>query len=257
RDNSSGGVGGGIYSFDGSLVVRDSHIISNTAVNGGGGLQLYLGYGEIERTRVQGNQVTSGLGQGGGLQTRYAPVTLLDSTFEGNSANRGGGLYATRSMSLTNVALVANQAFDTGGGLFGTDDSPAGDQQAYNLTNVTLSANRADRGSAIFVTGTPGEALLRLRNSTIYQNIGTGFASSQHAVSLYNHAEIGNTVIANNDGNVQCFVDEGVSVTSYGGNLSSQSIGTSPTPQDDTSCGFTAGSDIINVDYFANILATL
>lgn len=264
-NNNSNGSSGAVYNFGGHLTIENVLFQENSAQSNGGAITTAAGgSGEsilhIRHTHFLSNSVTSGIGLGGAVMVsdiHTQTISIEGTLFEGNDANQGGALYTRYATSITNTAFVRNQAYDTGGGAFFIDNNAPGDLQEYSLLNVTLAENRADRGSAIFHTGAAGESTLTVINSTIYKNIGTGFVESQRGVVLYNETTFGNTIIANNDGNAQCFVDAGVTVTSLGGNLSSQSIGTSPNPQDDTSCQFTDTSDMINVGYFDNILQDL
>lgn len=264
-NNQTTGTGGAVYNFGGSLVLDNVLMQENSAQNSGGALTVATSAADnnlrIRNSHFLSNSVTSGIGLGGAVMVSSVfnpPVTIEETLFEGNAANQGGGIYTRYTTIMTNTAFVGNQAFDVGGGAFFIDNqSTMGDLQEHSLLNVTFAANRADRGSAIFHTGTDGESTLTVINSTIYKNIGTALPNSQSGLAIYNDVSFGNTIIANNDGNAQCFVEASVTVTSLGGNLSSQSIGTSPTPQEDTSCGLTAPSDSINVGFFDNILQDL
>ena len=79
--------GGGIWA-DGELAVRNSLIVSNRAE-------------------------ASGLGHGGGigLGAGFEGATMINTTFSDNFTDgQGGGIYTRRSMELTNVSIIDNNA---------------------------------------------------------------------------------------------------------------------------------------------------
>jgi predicted outer membrane repeat protein len=92
--NQAGGSGGGIYAANGSPVILvDVDVISNTA-NG-----------------------TVGTSVGGG-GVWAVDVTLSGGRIENNTSvhSRGGGLYADRTLTLTNTQFISNSAAISGGG---------------------------------------------------------------------------------------------------------------------------------------------
>ena len=166
-EEPNSGRGGGFYgdtiSNAGSITISDSTIAENTAAVSGGGIALdnlgllngssveSAGFGMI-RSTVADNVVTSDAGVGGGLSiVGYgegedgAPIAAIDSsTFEGNSASRGGGIYVEQSV-LT-AALI-------------------------DIVNTTVS-EQADGGAAWFeALGEDQLSEIRLRHSTVADNV--------------------------------------------------------------------------------------
>lgn len=88
EDVGSDGVGG-IGNFDGTLMIRDSAIVSNTAVGGVSGL-YHLGYDEEAASTLQNATISSG-------------AALTTSLFGAVTINGGG------TVTLTNVTLTENR----------------------------------------------------------------------------------------------------------------------------------------------------
>ncbi len=114
----TGGEGGGIYfwpSVEGpALVVSDSTISANNT-NGGSGAGLHIGgSATITNTTISGNDAR-GLGgyygDGGGIEARFAFLTIVNSTIVGNaSGDEGGGIYASARAKLKNTIVANNTA---------------------------------------------------------------------------------------------------------------------------------------------------
>ena len=96
-------------------------------------------------------------------------TSVTDSLFIRNRARfgNGGGLFATGSVTLTNVAFIKNSAIG-GGGIFTGDAS-------VTLNNVTLSKNRARDGGGGGILAV-GNAALDLRNVIAWGNIAASGA---------------------------------------------------------------------------------
>jgi hypothetical protein len=105
--------GGGILiDTNGTLDLRDSEILGNTAAEGGG---IWVdGALAVRNSLIVSNVAQgSGFGHGGGigLNDNSAPVTIENTTLTDNRSDfTGGAIYTERSMSLTNVSIVENEA---------------------------------------------------------------------------------------------------------------------------------------------------
>jgi hypothetical protein len=115
-----GANGGGIYSFQGSLIISGSTISNNTATTYGGGVY--------------------------NINNGASPVQITNSTFSGNSAGVGGGLTneATASSDISSITIshstfADNSATNYGGGIYNSRFDPAG-TASITLEN-TLVAN--------------------------------------------------------------------------------------------------------------------
>ena len=106
--------GGGIYyESAGQLTVSAANIISNTALQGGGGI-FSQGQLTLNSVNVLNNSISGAQG-GGGLRISNE-AKLTDVTIANNSsASQGGGIYNLGTTQLSNVT-IANNAADLGGG---------------------------------------------------------------------------------------------------------------------------------------------
>jgi predicted outer membrane repeat protein len=150
------GSGGGIRNF-GSLTLEHVQLSGNTAEENGGGIDnvdfsgatLTMSDSTLYRNR---SLDTTGLKTGGGIYNGSGcSVIVKRSTFEGNSAPAGGGIYSTGSVQLTNVTFYANKGTTTGG---------AGGAAIYNnspgqlwLWNVTIASNESTIPAALTNSG--------------------------------------------------------------------------------------------------------
>jgi hypothetical protein len=159
---NSAHYGGGGIENDGTATVSNSTLSGNSA-GGGGGID-----NSPARTLTVTNSTISGnsAGLGGGVDNRGGTLTVSDSTLSGNSAdgNHGGGGIesgGTSPVTLTNVTLTANRA-DSGGGLYVGSGSPV-------LHNTLIAGNF--RGA---IGTTPDDVYGRLDPSGSYNLIGDG-----------------------------------------------------------------------------------
>jgi predicted outer membrane repeat protein len=178
RAEGDSAQGGGVYGMY-QVHVEDSVISSNTAIAStgyaiGGGIASRYETATIERSTISGNSAIGNPGLGGGI---YAlGFTSADhSTIEGNSADRGGGIYCTKSFlssgtcRLDNSTLSGNTAHDSGGAVLA-------DSADLSFMSSTIAFNVAENGDT-------GGVLLRrhslaIGSSTIQSSIITNNVSS-------------------------------------------------------------------------------
>lgn len=137
------GCGGGML-LNGNFVTTEptlAHLIfiGNNANFDGGGLASWKTASQMTDITFINNHSGDG---GGGMMTYYSPLQMDRIHFENNSADLGGGLYYEDSeLTLTNSTFTGNTALH-GGGIFG--DKPFhGDTGILTLTDVTFSNNSA------------------------------------------------------------------------------------------------------------------
>lgn len=126
-DNS--GYGGAIYNEDGNLTVIGGTISGNTANISGGGIDN-LGEMTVRGVVFRGNHANFG---GGGIATGFqegvptdesvraaiqSPTTVSGSSFFGNSAEDGGGIYIEDSTAVLHCDFTSNTASRDGGGIY-------------------------------------------------------------------------------------------------------------------------------------------
>jgi hypothetical protein len=181
-------LGGGIYSH-GTLTVNNSTLSGNSASS----TNLYFGYAvrgggiysdgtlTVNNSTLSGNSASSTYvfpygaygGGGGGIDNDFGTLTLSNSTLSGNtSVGRGGGMYTVSAypVTLTNVTLTANRA-DTGGS--GYQGGGLYDYGSVVLDNTLIAGNF--RGA----TGTTRDDVLGpLDSGGDYNLIGDGTGMS-------------------------------------------------------------------------------
>ena len=124
------------------------------------------------------NNVTAG--RGGGLSIQAARCQVVNAHFAGNTADRGGAIYAHSiesfvpglepPVSFVNV-IISNNVANRGGGVFlqGSQWSGAG---GASFSHCTISRNQAfEGGGGVFArTGTPIPAKCLIQNSIVWEN---------------------------------------------------------------------------------------
>ena len=126
--------GGAINIEAGTLTVRNSRLVNNSAHGGAGGaIQVDKGTVVLEGSTVTGNFAF----QGGGIAANTGPVTLSHSSVKFNTASAfGGGIHAEGSaVSLIGSSVRGNLAGNGGGGIF--------TGATVNLTGSSMTGNRA------------------------------------------------------------------------------------------------------------------
>ena len=141
-ENASGS-GGGLRNHGAMVIIEQSVITNNRALNNGGGI-FNANSMFIEDSTVSNNSTTAVLANGGGGIYNSGALTLTASTVFGN---------------ITEAGFVDNGG---GGGLFNEGDDKS------SIVNSTFSGNIANRGDGGAIFHLTGE--LSLMNSTITAN---------------------------------------------------------------------------------------
>ncbi len=161
-EQNSAYAGGGIY-IRGMTTVSNSLVRENESLGGSGGGVWNSSDGTLVLYGSSLVENRSKYGSGGGIKNQ-GDLTVLDSTFEGNSAPRGagGGIFRFGgTLVVTGSTFSGNSAKNRGGGISSYD-------KEVTVTNCTLSGNSAEEGGAICNQyGT-----LTLNNSLVYGNVG-------------------------------------------------------------------------------------
>jgi len=128
------GWGGGIYTLNSDLSIRNVVFESNSAESGGG---MFIDSGAPELVRVLFSENTATINGGGLHILNGATPSLTSVNLSGNHADQwGGGMYTLNcSPTLTGVTLSSNSA-ESGGGMFIDSGAP-------ELVNVVFSQNTA------------------------------------------------------------------------------------------------------------------
>ncbi|HSH05794.1 MAG TPA: CSLREA domain-containing protein [Anaerolineae bacterium] len=267
-DSAGGGIRNGATEADSILTITDSHIISNTSGNNGGGIGNTFNSGRLamtslERVTISGNSAVVGSdylsGLGGGIgngaiidtSSGSGIINVRHSTIRNNMATNGGGIGSTPvgvtgpvlvQVTVENSVIEGNIAsgdgfqVGNGGGILSLDG-------VLTVRNSTISGNQAT-GSGSQLSGLGGGVLVAaqvlpattsLVATTISENtaalVGNGVANAN--LGGGSTVEFKNTLVADN-GALNCFNNGGV-MTSLGYNLDSQDA-----------CSFNQGTDLVN-----------
>lgn len=230
---SNGGDGGGLYGW---MDIRDSRIMDNRAGKGGsresgvsgtGGLGggAFLTGSSLIRTHVSGNRAGDGGngrvggigGDGGGLAGSRLIIELsqiahnsagsggVGSLVSLSNGGNGGGIATDGNLTVSLSTIMFNEtglkgtggADGNGGGMFLNDWDPT----SVFLDRVTITGNQArgaGLGGAVYLYPFFRPGPLRIKSSTITQNIGGGAALFLEAAGL-RELEVTNSIIINNE----------------------------------------------------------
>ncbi len=142
-------AGGGIYtrltrSDTQNTILRDNHIYSNTAWDGGGAYFNRSGHFTLSGNTFESNIA---VGKGGGMATVGLVITLTNNIFTGNSGDLGGGLQVESSdATLQGNYFTDNNAGSGGGGLFVQNS-------AFESDADVILKNNAGRGGGLAIFG--------------------------------------------------------------------------------------------------------
>jgi CSLREA domain-containing protein len=177
KDNHAG-QGGGLWTVDGTVIIKDAVFDGNIA--GAGGLLDH---------------------NGGAIYMRDGSLTITTSTFRNNRASAGGALAVKGTARLAETAIVSNAATPffspcLGGGIYNEGDLSV--TQSLVADNATGNSSGCEgRGAGIWNSGT-----VALENTTISRNHATDSGgalyndlSSSPTVSLHNVTVFGNDAL--------------------------------------------------------------
>lgn len=99
-------LGGAICSRGGTLTLSNTHLISNSAAQGGG---LYVKEGAVQVFNSVVARNRAG-GIGGGIHIRRATVALVGTQVSGNEANMAGGIENSGELSISGSAIFRNRS---------------------------------------------------------------------------------------------------------------------------------------------------
>lgn len=192
------GYGGGIYSDNGSVVLTNSQITNNTALDTGVYGDEYYGKGGGILSE-SGNQMTIINSKiyyngNGGIYT-FGNLFMLNSSIYSNlnSNHEGGGITSYGNTTLKNVKIYYNYAnYDSGSGGGGIKNSGK-----MFLINTTVYRNSVYTGEAIGGGGITNWGSLTLLRSTVFKNysvFGGGIANYKNLILINsiiygNHAD--------------------------------------------------------------------
>jgi hypothetical protein len=208
--NIAAAEGGALWNGAGVMTVNGMIIDANTAQgvdadNGGGGVFNNGGtLNIVNGTSITNNLSTGASGSGGGLLSTAGDVSVSDSSFNGNSANRAGGAIELidGTLTFTNSDMTNNDVNGTagtaapgnGGGLHVT-----GNSGLITISGSTVSGNEAARegGGLWNQSGT----FMNVDTTTIDGNSSFGTAIDDGGAGIFNNGgmlEVTTSAISNN-----------------------------------------------------------
>jgi CSLREA domain-containing protein len=191
--DNTGDSGAGIYNL-GALSVFASSVSGNRSIGGAGAGVFSSGTAILTNTAVANNMNGAGLFVGGGTTT-IANATISSNATQGSGAGivTAGGQTA---INITNTTITANRADSTG-----TGSGAGGGIQifggAVTLKNTIVAANVRGTGS------TPDDIVGAVSPSSCFNLIGTGGSGGLVNGSNNNQVDVANSLLgplANNGG---------------------------------------------------------
>ena len=174
--NTTSGIGAAIGNESGgNLTVRDSIFVNNAAPNSQAGGAIYNSGNPSTVTIIRSTFTGNTAGEGGAVRN-FGTMNISDSTFTGNGGpeTQGGAIVtaSTGQLNVSNTTISGNTA-RRGGGIIGSGPQPG---NAATLTSVTLANNAApaganEGGSNIALLG---NASITLRNTIVANPAGAG-----------------------------------------------------------------------------------
>ena len=199
------GGGGGILMGSGNDLITGCAIVNNTAEFNGGGIKSANATSfTLASSAVTGNSTTTTsttTHQGGGgltISSTSGAVKILKSQVTGNrSARDGGGVYATKNLSIAITGSTFSGNLGNRGGALFTYDASAG--TAINITGSTFSGNLAGSGGGGIYTINAGAITIsssKITGNTAAFGSGGGMvASGPQSLSLVNTVIASNTAV--------------------------------------------------------------
>jgi hypothetical protein len=160
QNNQAFGTGGGIFTGESNVTIKNCIFSNNTAQEGGGIHQGIGGSVTINKSKIENNSSTGTSGGGGGIRSENI-LKIYDSTITGNYSYSVGGGITGSEYYIHNSFINNNQAAE-GGGIY----------QWYkgNIQNSSIMYNKAIQGNG---GGIYNSGELLLTNVTIAYNIAT------------------------------------------------------------------------------------
>lgn len=165
-DNVANADGGGIavegtFAVQPTTIVEECSFVDNVTYGSGGGISHDSGLLVVRRSSFQGNEASNG----GGIYMREATLRLDYGFLDQNRAtSEGGGIFAGGCTGnvIANTQFVGNQASGDGGGLKLAFESQAGTW----VQNCSFDGNQGWSGGAMAFESAP----VRLTNVTCHAN---------------------------------------------------------------------------------------
>lgn len=177
-ENSTSGSGGGV-AVAAEAAFQRAQIVDNRAGADGGGL-VVLGSGKVTLADTAVRRNSAGqLGGGVAVRSGGQLAATASSVTENQAVSYGGGIAVLGAVTATNVTVSTNVSQHSGGGIW------AGPQATVSLGFVTLAANAAAAGGALYNDG----GAVTLRGTLIAGSPGGGNCGGLAPVSQGSNLE--------------------------------------------------------------------
>ena len=166
------GYGGAVRGFRADFF--DTTFEGNYSVYHGGAVSLSGNTtASFTRCAFTRNRANPNVNVGGAIYSDGPSLAILDSTFNGNAAANGGGIFvhSTQSgatLTVTNSTFVGQEAWSLNGG-DGAAIYTSGFPGGAKITNCTLTGNVGERGSAVYNSS----GAVTVANSIVWSNTAT------------------------------------------------------------------------------------
>lgn len=172
-------TGGAIYSSYSTVSINDTTFQGNSAGFGGA---IYNVAGDLtfNNTTFAGNEAeASGGAIGSVASTGSASLIINDSTFDDNTAERGGAIYNSGDVELYESTLSSNEATLSGGGIYSTGD--------LIIRESTFDDNTAyQSGGGIFNEGAAVVDFTTFKDNTAETEEGGGIKNYRATLTVGN-----------------------------------------------------------------------
>jgi hypothetical protein len=149
--NNTTQAGGGVFN-DGIMTVSNSTLSGNVGADPDGGAIFNLGTLTVLQSTLSGNGGVNALG---GAIRNDGTLTVDGSTFSSNTANSGGAIYNTATLTVVDSSMFSGNTAGTGGGIYNAG--------MLMLSDSTLSGNASKNfsGGGGLYNGTSGVATIQ------------------------------------------------------------------------------------------------
>ncbi len=142
-NDCSGGWGGGLYVYYGSVDIQGSSFTNNVAESAGA-LRLRDTTATIDTTTISGNQTAS---YAGGIFVSFSDLDISDSPVTGNSSSGGSDPYGAGLFCWEDGTITCHGSSAVSAGFYANSASGAGGGALLNETTCTLVSDVCDWGS--------------------------------------------------------------------------------------------------------------
>jgi hypothetical protein len=210
--NSANTDGAGIYFNYSNSIIEDCRISLNTFFETyphykGAGIYWGNSVTSIHNSNINGNSTN---GVGGGVFFDYCDGQIVNSVFQGNVGERGGGVYTYHSsMDVISTSITFNTAYSTSGSIFygsgGGMICTGGSSIYIDQCDISSNCGNGRGGGILFDWENPGAPDFVITNSRICDNWLWHIASQGGGISVGypTSYEISNCLISGNSCSAQ------------------------------------------------------